>query len=354
MPAIPKSGRRTSIAVAAVFVVLSCVASASAVTLEDYRHQVSRAHASIQELLAASADQYPSQREQFVAATIALVRAELPAQETVLLGRQTVAVDNTWLHEALNNLEKVRADSAQRAELVAHIDERLRALGERLDEMQNGQPGASKDDNKTRLAEILRRSEYSKQAEEGSALTRLINRFLRWLAGLFPQAKPLQPGNAMALSRVAQVVVIGVSVAAIGLLIWKFGPRYLRNRRKKKPRREARIVLGERLEPDQTSADLLAQAELLARSGDLRAAIRKAYIALLCELGDRKVISLAQHKTNRDYLGAVRDRPSLFLSMRGLTNSFEIHWYGFVPPVEDDWKEFRNGYQQALKTPNLS
>ncbi len=350
MPAIPKSVRRTSIAVAAVFVVLSCVASASAVTLEDYRHQVSRARASIQELLAASADQSPSQREQFVAATVALVRAELPAQETVLLGRQTVAVDNTWLHEALNNLEKVRADSAQRAELVAHIDERLRALGERLDEMQNGKPSASKDDNKTRLAEILRRSEYNKQAEEGSALTRLMNRFLRWLASLFPQTKPLQPGNAMALSRIAQVIVIGVSVAAIGFLIWRFAPQYLHNRRKKKPRREARIVLGERLEPDQTSADLLAQAESLARSGDLRAAIRKAYIALLCELGDRKVISLAQHKTNRDYLGAVRDRPSLFLSMRGLTNSFEIHWYGFVPATPDDWANFRAGYLNAVRS----
>jgi hypothetical protein len=333
--------------------VLSCVASASAVTLEDYRHQVSRARASVQELLAASADEYPSQRGQFIAATIALVRAELPAQETVLLGRQTVAVDNTWLHDALNDFEKVRSDNARRLELLAHIDERLRALGERLDEMQKGEASASKDDNKTRLAELLRRSEYNKQAEEGSALNRLLNRFLRWLSSLFPQAKPLQPGNAMALSRIAQVVVIGVSVAAIGFLIWKFAPRYLRNRRKKKTRREARIVLGERLEPDQTSADLLAQAELLARSGDLRAAIRKAYIALLCELGDRKVISLAQHKTNRDYLGAVRDRPSLFSSMRGLTNSFEIHWYGFVPPGEDDWKEFRNGYQQALKTPNL-
>ena len=343
-------------AMAAVFVWLICVAGARAVTLDDYRHQVSRARASIQELQAAYTAEYPSTREQFAAATIALVRAEMPPQETVLLGRQTVAVDNTWLHKALDELEKTRSDHARRAQLVGHIDERLRALGERLDEMQDGKPDASKDDNKTRLAEILRRSEYNKQAEEGGALTRLINRFLRWLSRnrLFPQTKPLQPGSAMALSRVAQVVVIGVSVAAIGFLIWRFAPRYLRNRRKKKTKRAARIVLGERLEPDQTSADLLAQAESLARSGNLRAAIRKAYIALLCELGDRKVISLAQHKTNRDYLGAVRDRPSLFLSMRGLTNSFETHWYGFVPPGEDDWKEFRNGYQQALKTPNLS
>jgi len=353
MSAIPKSGRKPAIAVAAVFVFVSWVAGARAVTLDDYRHQVSRARASIQELQAAYAAEYPSQREQFIAATIALVRAELPEQETVLLGRQTVAVHNMWLHKSLDQLDKHRGDKAWRTGVLGHIDERLRALGERLDEMQDGKPGAGKDDDKARLAEILRRSEYNKQPEEGSALNRLLNRFLRWLNSLFPRAKPLQPGNAMALSKVAQVVVIGLSVAAIGFLIWKFAPRYLRNRRKKKTGREARIVLGERLEPDQTSADLLAQAEALARSGDPRAAIRKAYISLLCELGDRKVISLAQHKTNRDYLGAVRDRPSLFSSMRGLTNSFEIHWYGFVPPGEDDWKEFRNGYQQALKTPNL-
>jgi hypothetical protein len=352
MYAILKLKRKSCLAVLGVFVLLSWVAGARAVTLDDYRHQVSRARASIQELKTAAED--PSGREPFIAATITLVRAELPAQETVLLGLQTVPVDNTWLHQALDQLEKVRGDNARRAGLIAHIDERLRALGERLDERQDGKPGAGKDDNKARLAEILRRSDYNKQADEGSALNRLLDRFLRWLNSLFPRAKPMQPGNAMALSKVAQVVVVGVSVAAIGFLIWKFAPRYLRNRRKKKTRRAARIVLGERLEPDQTSADLLAQAELLARSGDLRAAIRKAYIALLCELGDRKVISLAQHKTNRDYLGAVRNRPSLFHSMRGLTNSFEIHWYGFVPPREDDWKEFRNGYQQALKTPNLS
>ena len=350
MLATAKPGRKASIALTAVFVLLVCVASASAVTFEDYRHQVSRAVASVEELRAAYADQYPSQRAQFIAATIALVRAELPAQETVLFGRQSVAVDNAWVHEALNDLEKNKGDNARCVELVSRIDERLRALGERLDELRDGKPNASKDENKTRLSEILRRSEYNKQAEEGSALTRLINRFLRWLGSLFPETKPLQPGNAMALSRIAQVVVIGACVIVIALLIWKFAPAYLRNRRQKKPKREARIVLGERLEPDQTSADLLAQAESLARAGDLRAAIRKAYIALLCELGDRKVISLAQHKTNRDYLGAVRDRPLLFTSMRGLTNSFEIHWYGFVPATPDDWANFREGFQQAVRS----
>jgi hypothetical protein len=108
-------------------------------------------------------------------------------------------------------------------------------------------------------------------------------------------------------------------------------------------------VLGELLEPDQTAADLLAQAEALAKQGDLRAAIRKAYIALLCELGDRKIISLGQSKTNRDYLHAVRDKASLYASMRKLTNTFELHWYGFAPAAEADWTEFKKGYRLIIR-----
>jgi hypothetical protein len=137
-------------------------------------------------------------------------------------------------------------------------------------------------------------------------------------------------------------------MVAIAFLIWRFGPRLFQGRRKKKTKREARIVLGERLEPDQTAADLLAQAETLARNGDLRAAIRKAYIALLCELGDRKIVSLAQHKTNRDYLNSVRDKISLYQSMRELTHSFELHWYGFVPVGENEWNDFRNRYRKIV------
>ena len=107
--------------------------------------------------------------------------------------------------------------------------------------------------------------------------------------------------------------------------------------------------MGERLEPDATATDLLSEAEALARQGDLRAAIRKAYIALLVELGDRKLISLAHHKTNRDYLNSLRSLPQLHSRMRGLTDSFERHWYGFVAATPNDWQDFRAGYLAALE-----
>ncbi len=109
-------------------------------------------------------------------------------------------------------------------------------------------------------------------------------------------------------------------------------------------------MLGEQLEPEDPSIGLLAEADALARRGELRAAIRKAYIAMLVELGDRKVIALAQHKTNRDYLRDVRKRRELYQNMNGQTNNFERHWYGFQEADETDWNEFKDGYQKAVKS----
>ena len=333
-----------------VLVSVLCLARASAATFADYRHRVSEAITVIEQLQSAKVDEYASSPER-ANSSIARIREALPIKETVTLDSQSVVIDNAWLHEALQNYEKAN-DSKLKREALVRIEERLRALVERLEEVQQRKPaGADKDADKGKLAEILRRPDFNRPATpENSALGRLWERFLRWLVSLFPTIKPITPGGSPFISGLAQVIIVLACLGAIAFLIWKFGPRYLSNRRgKKKPKREARIVLGERLEPDQTSADLLAQAEMLARGGDLRAAIRKAYIALLCELGDRKVVSLAQHKTNRDYLNSVRERTTLYNSMRKLTGSFELHWYGFQPAAESDWQEFRSGYQQALK-----
>lgn len=342
-----KPGSKSLTICFAVLVSLVCFSRISAATFADYRHRVSQAITLSEQLQATPGNDELSQPEQFVAANVARIGDLLPAQETVLLDGQNVVVDNAWLHEALQDYE----NSGRRVDGLARIVERLRALDERLDEMQRGKSAnqTDKDGDKGRLAEILRRPDYSREtAAEGSALERLWARFVRWILSLLPKTGPITPSGSPFLSRLVQIIVVAACLGAIAFIVWKLAPRYLSGRRKKKQKREARIVLGERLEPDQTAADLLAQAESLARDGDLRGAIRKAYIALLCELGNRKIVSLAQHKTNRDYLHSVRERVHLYSSMRQLTNSFELHWYGFQPPAENDWNEFRNGYQKAL------
>jgi hypothetical protein len=182
----------------------------------------------------------------------------------------------------------------------------------------------------------------------------LWERFKEWLNNLFPNRNPLQPGQTSWLSLIAMIVIFGLAAFVLAYAIWKFIPIF-RHRKTglKLEKRRARVVLGEQLGPDQTPADLLNEAERLARKGEVRAAIRKGYIALLCELGERKVLALAQHKTNHDYLRAVREKRPLLGEMQKLTASFENHWYGFLPATPDDWTAFRSGYQQTLKTAAL-
>ena len=336
-------------AVATLFVLAFC-AQVRAAGFEDYRARVSQSLSAIQQLEAP--DYYADdllQRDSVMQNALTRLRQLLPAQESVLFNGQNIDVDNAWFHEALDEYQKLGHQPERATAVVARTREQLRALLERLDEMKAANSTDAKDASKARLAEILRRPEYDKSVAGKSAIERLWEEFIRWLLKIIPKVGPMQPGTGQALSSVAQVVVIGFSVLLIAFLIWKLVPRYLRNRgaKKKKAKREPRIVLGERLEPDQTANDLLEQAEALARTGDLRGAIRKAYIALLCELGDRKVIMLAQHKTNRDYLMAVRNRRALYESLRKLTASFEIHWYGFVAPAPTDWEAFRLGVRAA-------
>ena len=324
---------------------------ANAATLDDYQHRVTAAAALVEELRGAGEDESNLQPEAFITTNLVRLRQMLPPKETVVVDGQSVPVDNSWLHQELTAFEKINT-ALKRAESLARIAERLRAIDDRIQEIHRRKVAAAydKDAEKGRLAEILRRPEYIQTAPEGSALERLLERIIRWLSKFFPQPKPMQPGGSPWISAGAQILVVGICVAAIAFLIWRYGPRFMQGRRQKKKKREARIILGERLEPDQTAADLLAQADALARTGDLRSAIRKAYIALLCELGDRKLISLAQYKTNRDYLYSVRDKVSLYSSMRKLTTRFELHWYGLVPAGENDWNDFRNDYQNTLRT----
>jgi hypothetical protein len=281
--------------------------------------------------------------------TLQAIRIVLPESAQVEWNETSFDVNNSWLHRELGKYEN--AANADRVDLLTRITERLQAIEERLAENERPDSAAtvSKGEASQKLAEILRRPEYAKSLNEESALSRLGKRFLEWIWSLLPKQKTLTPSGANLASKLAQLLVILLALAVLTYVVKMFAPRLLSKRQsQKKARPEARIVLGERLEPDQSARDLLSEAESLARRGEVRAAIRKAYIALLLELGERKIIRLAQHKTNRDYLHAVRAFEPLYGEVKQLTDSFERHWYGFASATEDDWVAFKVGYKQAL------
>ncbi len=331
------------------FIVLFLLSvSIQAIPLADYHKNLQQAINALDTLSEKDEEESPAGYQKRVNETSAAVRAALPKSQVVRSEADIFNVDNSWLHEQLEKFEKA-ADS-ERPAIVAQTLERLQAIEERVAEMEKpGLPSASKTEAIERLAAILRRSEYAQQDREGSAIARLWRDLVRWLLSLLPKRTPLKPGQAGLLSRLAQIFVIAIALAAIAYVLRLLAPRFLSARKQKaRVKAQPRIVLGERLAPEATAVDLLSEAEALARRGELRAAIRKAYIALLVELGDRKIINLAQHKTNRDYLRSVSDVPVLYSEMIGLTDTFERHWYGIAEATLDDWHHFRAAYKSAL------
>jgi hypothetical protein len=331
-----------------IAVLFLCPASVAAIPIADYHNNLKQAITALDTLLHSDEEETPADYETRFTQTIEAVRNALPPNQTIELNGEVRDVDNSWFHKALDELNEV----VDRPEKIEHILGRLQALEARIAEgQQSGGPAERKDQAKSRLESILARPEYVRGARGPNALTRLIQDFFRWLRDLFPAPKPSESGQGSIISLIAQFAVIIGALVVLGYVLKILLTRFKRSRKHKTPKkREARVVLGERLDPEDTAADLLSEAEALARQGDLRAAIRKGYIALLVELGDRKLISLAQHKTNRDYLNSLRSAPQLHSKMRGLTDSFERHWYGFVQADQNDWQNFRSGYLAALQT----
>jgi len=343
--------RKLSLHLRLLFIIsllLSVAVAAHATSLNDYHKRMKQAVTALNTLAQSDETETTTAYYERTAQTIRQVQTLLPATETVEARGAVVKIDNSWLHQ---EIDRYNADaSSEQYDILLRITERLAAIDERLEELERPPAGtsASKADNGARLAEILKRPEYTHQVEQ-SAFNRLSDRFFRWLRSWFPQPKPMAPGNVGIITRIAQWVVILLAVGVLVFVLKMFLPRALSYRRPEKKRKEkARIVLGEMLEPDQSARDLLSEAEALARRGELRSAIRRAYIALLVELGERKIISLAQHKTNRDYLRAMRELEPLYGNVKQMTDSFELHWYGLAQANERDWQAFRNAYDQAL------
>jgi Domain of unknown function (DUF4129) len=341
----------------ALFIVLLLENIAAAGPLSNYAIRVHNTAIELTALEQWAKVDSPAEHAARVATTLQDVRKALPAEETVEWEGGTVRVNNSWLAAELQTYEEMSPTDPQRASVLTRIIERVHALDDRLTELDGQRKsvkegtatGATKDQEKARLETILRRDEFVEKPPEESTLSRWWKRFLEWWSRLFPRSSGLAPGQMSWLSFIALIFVFTLAAGALGYAIWKLVPFFERRRaRFKLEKREARIVLGERLSPEQTAADLMSEAEALARRGELRAAIRKAYIAALCELGDRKVITLSQHKTNRDYLRALREKRNLLGEMQKLTNSFENHWYGFQQATPEDWTSFRTGFQKIM------
>ncbi|HVF51874.1 MAG TPA: hypothetical protein VNA19_17450, partial [Pyrinomonadaceae bacterium] len=162
-----RSCRAVSIVVWLLPLLLAVAATdARAASLADYR---ARVHESLIALdtLAASGDEagYADDATEREARVLGEVRRNIGAHERVEWAGGSLEADNTWLHNALADYERMDSDDTDARSLaLRHISERLAALEQHLVRADAGSastPARDKDAEKGRLASILRRPEYN-------------------------------------------------------------------------------------------------------------------------------------------------------------------------------------------------
>ena len=338
-----------------VLVILAFPTLAAAAQLPEYRDNIIHLKDDLNRMIYPEEDSADAENLAFEREVFAEFPKLLPAREKVEWQGTTVETNNQWIYDALDRFEREPPKSPKRTAILIEVSERLSALERKINELENATASdRTKDEDKRRLAEILRREEYQKPEEkQQNLIEKIYIKVMEWLAEMFPprsNAPTVSPFSGLgSLAFVLQILLYALILGIIGFLIYRFAPFFVsKYRRREKREKKERVILGERLAADETAQNLFDEAERLAREGNLRGAIRKGYIALLCELSDKKIIGLSQHKTNRDYLRDVRKQTALYASMSGLTNNYERHWYGFEAAEESDWEEFRNGYRKAI------
>lgn len=334
-------------AIAAKFTIILLVAAAHtmAATPEDYFARVVKAEAAVYRVISGGATVAESPE-----AFAAEIKSILPETERIQWNGGSVETANAWLHQDLDQMVAAGSDS-ERRDIARRIRERLAGIASVEDPSA---PAATKDAAKQKLDEILSRPEYQKpEAAEESLFQRWWREFLEWVASLFPRRPDVDAPSVSGIGSiqyVLQAVILLLVVGLVVFLIYKFAPLIRRRARAGGSDGDRnRVILGERIGADESATTIFSEAELLASRGDLRGAIRKGYVAVLCELADRKAVRLARHKTNRDYARDLANRRPLIDTFKTMTGRFERSWYGLQAAGPQDWEAFRDEYRRAVE-----
>lgn len=140
--------------------------------------------------------------------------------------------------------------------------------------------------------------------------------------------------------------ILGIALCALIYFLVRF---WRQNRQQNLPEIVATPVVPDLRAEDVAANQLpedgwLSMARDLAAKGEHRLALRALYLATLAGLAERELISLAHHKTNRDYTREVERRaratPQLPERFKGIALFFDRAWYGTMVVTPSALAEF--------------
>jgi hypothetical protein len=188
----------------------------------------------------------------------------------------------------------------------------------------------------------------------GRAMSRILDWLRRWL-------RPRRPreGGSLDWQQSVRGLLFALLAAAVSLLAVAL---YRAWRRRKgavpatvaTPLPTAAEIQEDRVAADQLPADQwMAVAREFLRKGELRLALRAMFLAALAHLAQAQRLSIARHKSNREYLGELRrrahDRPDVLAAFAANVRVLERIWYGVHPATPDLVEAFTQNQEVLLR-----
>ena len=266
--------------------IILCQSVSLAATLPEYREKINTLFEAIEGINYEDDSISKEENDAYNTRVVRELIDELPLTEKVELKGNTLEISNEWIISKLKEYTEEKYESPNRKKIADELLDRLATLERKLVELENqGESALTKDQQKQKLDQILSRQEYqTAQPEEETWLQRKFREFWEWLFK-DSQPKQMEPMERSGSPIISSILVYGIGFAAmvlIGYLIYRFSPAFLAKFREgSDSEKSSKVILGEIIGADDDSTDIFAEAENLARSGKLREAIRKGYIAFL-------------------------------------------------------------------------
>lgn len=287
---------------------VSASAGASELDLKAYEAQLDSYAAQIPE-----ARRHPAE--------LARLRNSLPTQWVVRCGQGSVTVSTGWLSDdlALLSANRKKGDA-----FVRLIDARLAGMRDAAAQLDAAAPSAP--DARAHLDAILHGREFS--GLHGPTSWDIMGQHIaRWLVEHiinFLRRLHLR-GN---VGNVLSWIVIGIAFAFLCWWLWA-RLAVLAPRAESAPAEPARPT---------SSRAWLNDALAAADRGEYREAVHCAYWAAIARLEDSGRLSRDRARTPREALRQLRAASSGEReTLRQLTRSFELVWYGYRPVSDADW-----------------
>jgi hypothetical protein len=199
-------------------------------------------------------------------------------------------------------------------------------------------------------------------AKIGRAIDRAWDALVSFVNKLWPRSSPGdgKPGWHLKDLRLWLALIVILTLAAGAVLLW------LRRRRESAP---LSIPLAVAPLPDLSESALasarsedewFALAGRLQGEGELRFAVRAAYLGLLAGLGQREWLTIRRDRTNREYLdeftrrwrrrpqAAVEKRAEIPEKLRGSLRQFDRVWYGSYALTAEAVAAYRRDQRELL------